>query len=175
MLVISLCIYFEALTTFNPIIQITSSRIFIINTLLTTTDSFGWSIGMECGMRIHTPYLLITGFINEDGFETFAYICAICSYVHALMLCYFKHFGDFALCASGWHILLQVLYAHSDAHPSGTLKMIILSFVSFWFSRASLFGNFICPFESCLKLLNIILMSRSWNVYLCYSKFNFYG
>ena len=42
--------------------------------------------------------------------------------VHALMLCYFKHFGECALSTLlGAHILSQVSYAHSDTHPPCTL------------------------------------------------------
>ena len=79
MLVISVGMYSKALLTFNPTIRNTSSKISTINSLLITTDSFGRLIGLECGMRSHTPYLLITSLINEDALETLTHICAICS------------------------------------------------------------------------------------------------
>ena len=79
MLKISVGMYSKALMTFNPTIQNTSSKISIINSLLNTTDSFGWSIGMKCGITSHILYLLITGFINEDALETLTHFCAMCN------------------------------------------------------------------------------------------------
>ena len=68
--------------------------------------------------------------------------------IHALMLCYFKHFGDFALSTYlGVHILSQHLNAHSDMHPPHTLKTAIHPlFLQFW-CLTSMRGLSCCSLE----------------------------
>ena len=81
-------------------------------------------------MRSCSQYLLITGIITEDVLNTPAHISAICSSLHALMLCYSEYFGLFSECFGRVHTLhvsgcapsFPISDVHSDTHPPHTLR-----------------------------------------------------
>ena len=126
MLVISVGMYFKALPTSNPTIWNTPSKIPYINSWL-TTDCFGWSIGMKCGMRSCTPYILITGVIIEYAIEIhlLVFVPSVVNYIHLwyviLSILESTHSPCIWVC-----ILSPVSYAHSDAHPPCTYARYLL-------------------------------------------------